>query len=194
MFDKIVQNVQQKIPLTPDQITGFTARLKPKKLRRHQFLLEAGDTSDYLAFVHKGLLRSFMTDDRGAEHVMQFALEDFWMADLYSFITQGPAQLAIEALEESEVLLLSHQHLDELYQEAPPFERFFRLLMQNGYVAAQQRVMAAISASAVEQYQDLIRRYPTLEQRVAQYQIASFLGITPESLSRIKKSLYEGTG
>lgn len=194
MFDQITRNLQRKIPLSADETAVFTALLKPRKLRRRQLLLEAGDTCDFLAFVDQGLLRSFMTDNQGIEHVMQFALEDFWIADLYSFLTRRPAQCTIEAVEESELLLLSYDNLEQLYDKAPVFERFFRLLMQNGYVAAQQRIMAAISASAVEQYQDLIRRYPTLEQRVTQHQIASFLGITPESLSRIKKRLYEQAG
>ncbi len=192
MFDQITQNLQRKIPLSADETATFTALLKPRKLRRRQLLLEAGDTCDFLAFVDQGLLRSYMTDNQGIEHVMQFALEDFWIADLYSFLTRRPAQYTIEAVEESALLLLSYDNLEQLYGKAPVFERFFRLLIQNGYVAAQQRIMAA--ASAVEQYQDLIRRYPTLEQRVTQHQIASFLGITPESLSRIKKRLYEQAG
>lgn len=191
MFDQITRNLERKITLSADETAIFTALLKPRKLRRRQLLLEAGDTCDFLAFVDRGLLRSYMTDNQGVEHVMQFALEDFWIADLYSFLTRRPAQCTLEAVEESELLLLSYDNLEQLYGKAPVFERFFRLLMQNGYVAAQQRIMAAISASAVEQYQDLIRRYPTLEQRVTQHQIASFLGITPESLSRIKKRLYE---
>lgn len=191
MYDPIVQNVQQKITLTPDEITAFTALLSAKKLRRRQYLLEAGETCDFMAFVSKGLLRSFSTDERGSEHVLQLAPEDFWIGDLFSFLTHQPSQYTIEALEESEVVLISYANLETLYARVPAFERFFRLLIQNGYIAAQQRITCTISSLAQERYQEMMRRYPTLEQRVAQHQIASYLGITPESLSRIKKNLYE---
>lgn len=191
MHELIYQNIHRKIPLTDQDKQALSSRLKAKKLRKRQFLLEPGDDCDYLAFVEKGLLRSYLTDTKMIEHVMQFALEDYWIADLYSYLLRQPAQLTIEALEESNVLILPRQQLETLYEEVPAFERFFRLLMQNGYLTAQQRVLAAISDTAEDRYRQLIERSPLLEQRVPQHQIASFLGITPESLSRIKKRLYE---
>lgn len=191
MVDTILQNVRQKITLTDDESAIFTSLLANKKLRRRQFLLEAGEVCDFMAFVSQGLLRSFFTDERGGEHVLQLAPEDYWIGDLYSFLTHQPSQYTLEALEDSEVVLLTHTNLETLYARVPAFERFFRLLIQNGYVAAQQRITSNISSSASERYVELVRRHPTLEQRVAQHQIASYLGITPESLSRIKKALYE---
>lgn len=192
MYEPIIQNVQRKIALTTDEIATFTALLTQKKLRRRQYLLEAGATCDFMAFVSHGLLRSFTTDERGGEHVLQLAPEDFWIGDLYSFLTHQPSQYTLEALEDSEVVLITYDNLETLYVRVPAFERFFRLLIQNGYITAQQRLMCTISSLAQERYQEMIRQYPTLEQRVAQHQIASYLGITPESLSRIKKTLYEG--
>ena len=194
MVDLIVQNVQRKISLTPQEILTFTGLLTPKKLRRRQYLLESGEPCNFMAFVSKGLLRSFTTDDRGTEHIMQFALEDFWIGDLYSFLTHHPSHYAIEALEESEVVLISYDNTEILYRLVPAFERYFRLLIQNGYIAAQLRIIGTISVSAQARYQELIHRHPTLEQRVAQHYIASYLGITPESLSRIKKSLHDDHG
>lgn len=192
MYELIIQNVQRKIALTTDEIALFTALLTAKKLRRRQYLLEAGETCDFMAFVSHGLLRSYTTDERGGEHVLQLAPEDFWIGDLYSFLTHQPSQYTLEALEDSEVVLITYENLETLYARVPAFERFFRLLIQNGYITAQQRLMCTISSLAQERYQEMVRRYPTLEQRVAQHQIASYLGITPESLSRIKRTLYEG--
>ncbi|GAB3641316.1 Crp/Fnr family transcriptional regulator [Spirosoma arcticum] len=192
MYDLIVKNVQRKITLTTDEISLFTTLLTSKKLRRRQHLLEAGETCDFMAFISQGLLRSFTTDERGGEHVLQLAPEEFWIGDLYSFLTHQPSQYTLEALEDSNVVLITYDNLETLYARVPAFERFFRLLIQNGYITAQQRLMSTISSLAQERYQEMVRRYPSLEQRVAQHQIASYLGITPESLSRIKKTLYEG--
>ncbi|MET4076510.1 Crp/Fnr family transcriptional regulator [Hymenobacter sp. UYCo722] len=191
MFDRILQHVQQQISLTADDAAGFTALLTPRPLRRRQHLLDAGEACDFVAFVSQGFLRSFSTDERGTEHVLDLVPENGWLDDPTRGPGREPSPFTIEALEDSEVLLLSSQNLETLYQRVPAFERFFRLLSQESFARSQKRLMCAKSWPASDRYHELIRQYPTVELRVAQHQIASFLGITPESLSRLKKGLYE---
>lgn len=191
MFDRIIQHVQREINLTTDEVTYFTTLLTLKKLRRRQPLLRAGEPCDFIAYVNRGLLRSFTTDAAGAEHVLHLTPEDFWIDDLNSLLSREPSEFTIEALEDSEVVLISAQNLDLLYDRLPAFERFFRLLNQNSYIRTQKRLLCAKDWPAADRYQELMRQMPTIEQRVVQHQIASFLGITPESLSRLKKGLYE---
>lgn len=144
-----------------------------------------------LAFVTQGCLRCYTVDDKGEEHIVQFAIEDWWISDLHSFLTGEPAIYTIEALEDSELLLLERESREKLLTAHPKFERFFRLLLERHYVATHKRIIASLSASAEERYLKFLKTYPALVQRVPQNQIASYLGIAPESLSRIRKHLAE---
>jgi CRP-like cAMP-binding protein len=137
------------------------------------------------------LLRSYIIDDKGSELIMQFAPEGWWIGDMYSSITGEPAEHTIDAIEDSELLLLSSQAHEELLKQAPVFERFFRLLLQNSFIALQRRLKGNIIQTAEEKYKNFIQLYPNVAQRVPQHNIASFLGITPESLSRIRKQMAE---
>jgi CRP-like cAMP-binding protein len=123
---------------------------------------------------------------------MMFGMEDWWISDMYSFITATPATLHIDALEDSEVLSIEKNDLENVYLRIPLFERFYRLLLQNSIVANQRRVLSTISQTAEEQYLAFIRKYPSLDRRVPQSQIASYLGITPETISRIRKQWVDG--
>ena len=161
----------------------------PKKLRRRQYLLQEGDVCKYVAFVEKGMLRSYTIDDKGSEHIMQFAFEGWWISDHFSFLTGEPAVYTIDALEDSELLLLSKQAEEQLLQKIPRFERYFRILLQNSLIAAQRRLIGSLSQTAEERYNDLITGCPTIPQRVPQHMMASFLGITPETLSRIRRQV-----
>jgi CRP-like cAMP-binding protein len=187
MYELILQNVSRHIHLTKDEEKIFTSLLKEKKLRKKQYLLQAGDVSRYENFVSKGLLRAYTVDSKGQEHIAMFAMEGWWTSDLYSFLTNTPATQHIDALEDSEVLSIEKPDLERLYAEVPKFERFFRILLQNAFIANQQRILSSISQTAEEQYLNFIKKYPSLEQRIPQHQIASFLGITPETISRIRK-------
>lgn len=192
MYDLILSNISRHIQLTSDEQQLFMSRLKHRKLRKKQYLLQAGDVSKYENFVVKGLLRAYTVDDRGQEHVVMFAMEGWWISDLYSFLADTPASQHIDALEDSEVLSIEKPDLEKLYTEIPKFERFFRILFQNAFVTHQQRILAGISQTAEQQYHAFIQKYPTLEQRIPQHQIASFLGITPETISRIRRSAGRG--
>jgi CRP-like cAMP-binding protein len=158
-------------------------------LRKKQFLLEEGDTCTHECFVNNGCLRMYHLDNKGQEHIMQFAVADWWIGDPHSFLTGLPSTYFIDALAESEVLLIEKKQLEELYTRVPKFERYFRIGFQNSYTALQRRILAGLSQSVEEKYLDFIDRYADIEQKVPQRQVASYLGITPESLSRIRKQL-----
>jgi len=139
-------------------------------------------------FVTKGILRSYTVDKNGFEHVLQFAPPGWWIADMYSLITQQPGSLSIDAVEDSDVLLLPKQELDKLYNEIPAFERFFRILAENALVTFQQRLIDNLSLTAKERYANFCKRYPLLIERLPQKQVASYIGVTPEFLSKMLKS------
>jgi CRP-like cAMP-binding protein len=187
MFELILKNISRHVALDPEEEKIFTSLLVHRSLRKRQYLLQAGDVSRYENFIVKGCLRAYTVDKKGDEHIVMFGIEGWWISDLYSFLTATPATQHIDALEDSEVLSIEKAELEKLYQRIPKFDRFFRILLQNAFVAHQQRVLAAISQTAEEQYLDFIKKYPALEQRIPQHQIASYLGITPETISRIRK-------
>lgn len=185
----IIQNLSKHIQLTDEEKEIFCSSLKKKTAKRHQFLGEAGEVSRYQNFVTKGCLRSYFIDGNGFEHNVQFAIEDWWIGDMASFLTKKPASLYIEALEVSEVLQLDNPAMEELYIKIPKLERFFRILLQYAFIAFEQRIISVISRTAEERYLEFINKYPQLEQRLPQIHIASYLGITPEFLSKIRKKI-----
>lgn len=151
--------------------------------------MRPGELSNHLAFVTKGALRSFEIDERGNENVLQLVVEDYWISDLFGFLNRSPATLTIEALEDSELLLLSYYDLERLYLDVPIIERFFRKLFEMAYISALKRINSSLNISAEQRYKDLMAKRPEIIQRISLIHIASYLGITPESLSRIRKKL-----
>jgi CRP-like cAMP-binding protein len=191
MFDQLHAHILKRIPISEAEFEQVKTLCIPKKVRRSQFLSHAGDPAHHVAFVEKGCLRLYSVDDNGEEHVVQFAIEDWWISDLYSFLTGTPATYNIDALEDSEVLLLDRTAQEKICTLLPQFERFFRLLYQGSIISKERRILGTLSLSAEEQYLAFIETYPTIVQRIPQNQIASYLGITPQSLSRIRKELTE---
>ncbi len=191
MFDALRSHINRKVQLSESEFALATTFFIPKKLRKKQYLLQAGDVCKYLAFVSKGCLRSYSVDEKGEEHIVQFAIEDWWITDFKSFLTNEPADYNIDAVEDSELLLIDKASQDKLYKVIPKIEQYFRILLENSSTAAQKRISDFISASAEERYLNFLKTYPKLAQRVSQSQIASYLGIKPQSLSRIRKELSE---
>lgn len=194
MYGPILKHISKFIQLDEEEEQFFTSLLNYRKLRKRQFLLQEGDISRQEAFVLKGCLRTYEMDENGQEHVLSFAIENWWVGDLYSFIANVPSKYSIDALEPSELLWLDLPSQELLYKKVPKFERYFRLLIQNAFVATQRRVISSISKPAEERYVEFLKKYPTLELRIPQHQIASYLGITPESLSRIRKQRQQRKG
>jgi len=189
MFNLLRQHIEKRVQLTDEEFNICTKFFIPKKLKKHQFLLNEGDVCRYLGFVNSGCLRQYSIDNKGTEHIIQFAIEDWWVSDLQSFLSGFPATYNIDVLQDSEVLLLGKSLRDELLEACPKMERFFRLLIEANHVATNQRIADSLSASAEERYLKFIKTYPKLFEQVPQNHIASYLGITPQSLSRIRKEL-----
>jgi CRP-like cAMP-binding protein len=184
-FNLLLSNVSKYINLSDAEKETFFSYLKTKSVKRKEFLLNEGEICKYSAFVTSGCLRGFTVDSNGAEHVLSFAPPDWWMADLYSLFSQKPGILSIEALEDTETILLSKANQEKLYIEIPKFERFFRILTEKSLVANQQRIVDNVSLTAEERYNIFCKRYPTLINHLAHKQIASYIGVTPEFFSRM---------
>jgi len=188
MYDLFFQKFKEKVPLTVEEEDQIKAYLTPKKLRKKQYLLQEGDVCKAIAFVEKGLLREYLVDTAG-EHIVQFALEGWTISDLFSFLTGEPATYNIDALEDAELVLISKSAHEELLRMQPKYETYMRLLITNAYVALQRRLTSIISAPSEEQYTTFTQIYPDIVQRVPQHMIASYLGLTPETLSRVRKRI-----
>src|SRR4051812_34169153 len=189
MHELLLKNICKHITLSDDEKSTLTSFLFIKKLRKHQYHLQAGDVCRIETFVNKGLLRAYTVDENGTERIAMFAPEDWWISDLYSLLTDTPSTLNIDALEDSELVCIEKSNLEKLYLEVPKFERFMRIAFQNAFVSQQRRILGSISQTAEERYLAFIQKYPALQQRIPQVQIASFLGITPETLSRVRKAI-----
>lgn len=189
MFDLLLQNIARHIHLEPDESRFFTSVIQVRHLRKKEFLLQAGEVCRYECFVLKGCLRNYYLDNKGDEHILQFSVEDWWTSDLYSLLTQTPSAQFIDALEDSILVMIEKDDLERLYRQVPKFERFFRIMLQNAFIAQQQRILQNIGSTAEERYLAFREKYPTLELRLPQHQIASYLGITPEFLSKIRGKL-----
>lgn len=189
MYEVYFQHFTKKVSLEDDEKALIQSYLQPKEIRKKEFLLQLGEVCDSIAFVEKGLLKAYTIDENNGEHIIQFAAEGWYISDLYSFHTQEPATYTINAIENSHILLLQKQAHEELLQICPKYERFTRILMTNAYIALQKRINANVSDSVDERYEDFMRKYPHIAQRVPLHMIASFLGLTPETLSRIRRRI-----
>jgi len=182
----IIDSITRHIQLSAEEQQHFMSLLQPKNFKRKQFILQQGEICKYSTFVIKGCLRGFTIDQNGDEHVINFAPVGWWIADMYSLLTQKPGVLNIEAMEDTDVLLLSKTNQEKLYHEIPQFERFFRIITENSLVAYQQRLIDNLSLTAEERYNNFCRRYPTLIYSLPKKQIASYIGVTPEFFSRMQ--------
>ncbi|MEP6262787.1 MAG: Crp/Fnr family transcriptional regulator [Gillisia sp.] len=193
MFEFLQKKINETINISDEEFEYAKTLFIPKKLRKKRFLLHDGDPCIYTTFVEKGLLRSFRIDDKGNEHILQFGLQGWWVADLYSFLTGEPSEYNIEALEDSELLLITKPSWDKLLHEVPAFEHYFRILIQNNLIATQRRLMGTMSSTAEERYNKLLQEFPDIAQRVPQHMIASYIGVTRETLSRLRSQLASGS-
>jgi len=192
MTELLFKKFDEKIELTEEEKKLSQGFFVPKKLRRKQYLLQEGDVCKYVAFVEKGLLRTYTVDDKGNEHITQFAFEGWWTADQYSYLTGEPSEYNIEVMEDCELLLLTKQAEEEMLEKIPKLERFFRLLLQNNLISTQKRLVSSFSQTAEERYNEFMGSCPTspnLLNRIPQHMLASYLGISAETLSRIRRQM-----
>ncbi|HWZ14675.1 MAG TPA: Crp/Fnr family transcriptional regulator [Mucilaginibacter sp.] len=160
--------------------------LQYKVIPKKTMLLQAGNICHFEAYVIRGCMREYYIDDHGAELTLQFAVEDWWVSDITSFEDQKVSNMYIETLEDCELLMLSRQSKEQLLAEVPKLERMFRLMIQRHLSAVQSRLFKTVTNSGIERYLEFIKRYPTIPQRVPQHYIASYLGISPEFLSKLR--------
>jgi CRP-like cAMP-binding protein len=189
MYELILANFALHVKLDLVEKEHIKQQLKFTIVKKNIVLLNAGEICRNIYFVNKGCLRIFNADADGEEHNVMFSPENWWTTDMGSFSGQTPAFYNITALEDTEVFYFSHRALEQLYEDVPKLERFFRILIQNGFNLYQQRITSNLSKSAEERYALFQQQYPKLEQRITQKHIASYLGITPVFLSMIRKKL-----
>jgi len=189
MFDSINKHVLRYVDLSEAELSFFNSLLEIKKVPKKTVLLHEGDICNFEAFINKGCIRNYYIDENGFEVILQFAIEDWWVSDISSFHFHTPSNIFIETLEDCELLILSPQTKEQLLEKVPKLERMFRLMVQKNLSVLQNRFLKTITASAQEKYLNFIERYPTIPQRVAQHYIASYIGISPEFLSKVRTRL-----
>ncbi len=191
MFEQIDQSVSRYIQLTEEERAIFHSFLKQKKVRKKNFLLQEGEVCDFEAFVLKGCIRSYYINKEGTETILLFAVEGWWVSDLSSFSDQTPSNMFIETVEDCELLLIDYKSKMQLFEKVPKFEKFFRIIVQRSLGVLQKRFYASISQTAEERYIAFTEKYPHIVQRVPQHQIARYIGVSPEFLSKVRSSMYK---
>jgi CRP-like cAMP-binding protein len=177
------------VPLSAEEKQELSARAKERTLKRKEFFLQEGQVCHHHAFVVEGCFKTYSVDNLGKEHNLQFAAENDWIADISSFYSDKPSKLYIETLEPSRILMIEKKDLLFFYKNYPKFVRYFKVIFENKFVEMQNRVLQNISSTAEERYLTFLEQYPQLSNRIPSIQIASYLGVTPEFLSKIRKDL-----
>ena len=189
MTQLFIDNIQKYFTLSKEEKETILGLTHIKKLLKKEFLLQEGQVSKCSAFVLSGCLRSYFVDTNGFEHILQFAIEDWWITDMMSITTQTAANLNIDAIQDSELLILTRENQLELFEKCPKMEKYFRIITEKGMANIQTRLLENMSLPAVQRYKNLTKKYPKIVEKVPQKLIASFLGITPEFLSKLRHQL-----
>jgi CRP-like cAMP-binding protein len=189
MTEILKQHILKHIFISDQELTDFCYLFQNKIIKKKTFLLREGEVCTFEGFVTKGLFRVYHIDTNGFEQVLYFAMENWWITDIDSFTNEKPSQLYIEALEDSEVLLISKKDKEFAYTNNPKIEKLFRVMTQKTHIALQRRMIDNLSKTADQRYLDYIEKYPQLFQRLTNLQIAAYLGISHEFLSKIRKKI-----
>jgi CRP-like cAMP-binding protein len=189
MYERYFQHFNEKVPLTEDEQEFIKNYLTVKKLRKRQYLLQEGDVCKCVAFVEKGGLRLYRVNEDGSEHIVAFALEGFFITDLYSFLTNETSTYNIDAIEDSELVLITRSASDELRKLSPKYQEFIFQATSEAYIQSEKRITSTISLNLEERYKELTANYPDIIHRIPQHMIASYMGLNPETLSRVRKRI-----
>jgi len=189
MFQSINEYVAKAAGINEEEAAILNTLLQFKKIPRKTLMLSEGEICNFECYINKGCIRTYYIDESGSEVTLQFAIESWWVSDIASFHERKPSKMFIETLEDCEVLMLSPESKEILLRKVPRFERMFRLLVQRNLSRLQERLFQTIATTATEKYLDFLERYPTIPQRVAQHYIASYLGFSPEFLSKVRTRL-----
>ena len=181
--------ISSYIQLTPEEQTLLCSRLKFRNYLKNQYIVQQGDVCRSANFIISGCTKTFYANNEGQEHIVMFSIENWWSSDLGSFITQTPADFNVQCLENTQLIQFTYDNLEALYIEIPKLERLFRKIIERAFVASQKRIVRNFTLDAKARYQIFKTTYPKIDQRVPQYMIASYLGITKEFLSKIKSQV-----
>lgn len=185
----LLKNIAKHVTLTEEEEERVLFLTEEQSYKAKTILLKAGEVCTQSYFVNKGILRSYTVDENGVEHVVSFACPEWWIADMYSYLSQRPGQLYIEANEDAEVIVLTKENQEKLYYEVPKMERFFRILIENSLVSNQQRLIDNLTFSAEARFDKFSRKFKSILPYLPQKQIASYLGVTPEFFSKMKSKM-----
>lgn len=187
----LIDYFERLIPLNEEEKLVIEDIFKERRIKRKQFILQEGEICNQNTFIIEGCFRSYTVDEKGKEHNLQFAIENWWVGDIGSFHSEKPSKLNIEAIENSIILQCKKEDQLKLFVKYPKFNRIFRVLAENAIVSMQNRILQNISSSAEERYLDFVERFPHFFNRISNVQIASYLGVTPEFLSAIRKKVVD---
>lgn len=185
----LLKNIAKHVTLTPQEEERVLSLTEVQTFKAKTILLKEGDVCTQSYFVTKGILRSYTIDENGVEHVVSFACPEWWIADMYSYLSQRPGQIFIEVNEDAEVMILTKENQERLYTEVPKMERFFRILIENSLIANQKRMLNNLTFTAEARYDIFTKKFHSILPYLPQKQIASYIGVTPEFFSRMKAKL-----
>ena len=185
----LLDYINNYVTLTQEETSILEGKVIFRNYLKGQYIVQQGDVCKHQGFILSGCTKTFFVDDVGQEHIIMFAVEDWWISDMGSFITQTPADYNIQCIEPTQLIQFSYDIIEELYEKIPKLERFFRIIISKALVNSQKRIIRNFSLSAKERYVIFKNTYPQTEQRIPQYMIASYLGITKEFLSKIKRKI-----
>jgi len=186
MYTKLFAHIRRFVPLSSTDEAVITKYVRFEKIKNKDFLLKTGQVCDSTYFVTEGCLRMYLVADSGIEQILQFAISDWWISDYTSFESQLPSQFSIQALQETEIIILDKKNQEELLTTLPQLERYFRLILQRAYSATLMRIHFIYNFSGEERYRRFVGSFPDFVQRIPQYMLASYLGFTPEFLSKVR--------
>ncbi|WP_343690059.1 Crp/Fnr family transcriptional regulator [Chitinophaga sp.] len=178
-------HIEKILPLTDEEFTFVSTHFTTRKYKKHQYLVQEGDEVKYCYLVISGLLKLVYNDDNGKDHIVSFAMEDWWESDYYAYYTQSAATMSLQCLEDTEVYCFSFENYKKLCAEFPKIEHFFLQKSNFGFLAAQRRILSLLTSNAKERYEQLLKQYPSLLQRVPKSLLAAYLGVSRETLSRL---------
>ena len=186
MHPPLITHIRKFVSLTDEEATLLSSKLTQLKLRKKAFVLTPGKRCTANYFVVKGCMRLYFITDKDVEQITQFGIEDWWITDYDSLDRQQPSHFYIQAVEDCEVMVLDQKVQEELFKQIPVLERYFRLILQKAYTAAQRRMEYIFTMTEEERYRSFSTRFPAFNQRVPQYMVASYLGVTPQFISRVR--------
>ncbi|MEN0054408.1 MAG: Crp/Fnr family transcriptional regulator [Mucilaginibacter sp.] len=187
-FQPLIEHVKKRVDMTDDELAELLSYFSIKKIKKKQYIIQPDFVAKHRNYVIEGAFRAYVIDEKGEEHTIQFAIEDWWISDYNSFIYQQPATMFVVALDDSVVLQITHEQEQKLKAAAHQFETFFRIMAERSAAFQQRRIISNLTQSAEERYTDFLEKYPLVAQRVPQYALASYLGMTTEFLSKIRNN------